>query len=110
MKRLLKKIYNHEKFRSLLIRARNVLHPSPVEDANMEFKYGVWQGVSSAFCEDKRQLGEDNVWPKFYREKPKTEYHESHIEGSRYGKAINLTALKTGDEKLGRCTLCYFSP
>lgn len=61
----------------------------------MEFRYGLWAGVSSIFGEDGRQLGERNTRPIIFDRHVQTETHACKYEGSRNGALINISALRT---------------
>ena len=61
----------------------------------MEFRYGLWAGVSSIFGEDGRQLGEQNTRPVIFDRHVETETHICKYSGSRNGELINISALRT---------------
>ena len=61
----------------------------------MEFRYGLWAGVSSIFGEDGRQLGEQNTSPAIFDRHVETETRICKYAGSRNGELINLSALRT---------------
>lgn len=61
----------------------------------MEFKYGLWVGVSSIFGEDGRQLGESNTRPPVFNRNVPAEIQTCHYPGTRNGKSINVSALRT---------------
>lgn len=67
----------------------------PTEHPLMEFKYGLWTGISSIMGVDGRQLGEDNTRPLFFNKHIPAEVHACKYKGSRYGKLINISALRT---------------
>lgn len=69
--------------------------PHPLASPTMEFKYGLWAGISSLFGEDDRQLGENNTRPARCRRNVKMEFQSCKYQGSRYGKQINVSALRT---------------
>ena len=60
----------------------------------MEFRYGLWTGVSSVFGEDGRQLGEQNTRPGIFDHQIETETHICKYSGSRNGELINISALR----------------
>lgn len=66
----------------------------------MEFRYGLWAGVSSIFGEDGRQLGEQNTSPAIFNHQVETETHICKYSGSRNGELINISAL--------RASMAYF--
>ena len=61
----------------------------------MEFRYGLWTGVSPIFDEDGRQLGEQNTRPVIFDRHVETETHTCKYTGSRNGELINISALRT---------------
>ena len=61
----------------------------------MEFRYGLWAGVSSIFGEDGRQLGERNTSPAIFDRHVETETRTCKYAGSRNGELINISALRT---------------
>ncbi|MEO9969957.1 MAG: hypothetical protein ABJG15_09045 [Hyphomonadaceae bacterium] len=61
----------------------------------MEFKYGLWAGISSIKGMDGRQLGEDNTRPLIFNEHIPAETLACKYKGSRYGKLINISSLRT---------------
>jgi hypothetical protein len=72
----------------------NLFYPLPYQEVTMEFTPGVWEGISTIRCVEGRQIGETNSAPTaFYRPVP-TQFHEAHLDGSRAGYSINLTALQ----------------
>lgn len=66
---------------------------TPYLDPNMEFRYGVWGGISSIHCEDGRQLGENNTEPYGLKEAIDTEYRPCKFDDSRNGGVMNMSAL-----------------
>ena len=82
-----------------LIRAagKNVvrrLTEPPWESSLMEFKYGVWSGVSPLFTESGRQLGEENARPFLFNDHIPAKKIACKYEGSRNGRDINMSALR----------------
>lgn len=61
----------------------------------MEFRYGLWSGVSPIFGEDGRQLGERNTRPRIFDRHVPTEVKMCRYSGSRDGSMINISALRT---------------
>lgn len=92
-KRLAKSIYYRPSVQGTVIRVVSQIAPPPYLTDTMEFDYGLWLGISALHCEDSRQLGEDNTWPRLFRERIPTEYHTSNMPGSRAGSTINMTTL-----------------
>lgn len=60
----------------------------------MEFRYGVWVGVSGLMGEDGRQLGEANTRPVVFNRDIPAEVQACKYKGRRYGKNINISALR----------------
>ena len=60
----------------------------------MEFRYGLWTGISGLMGEDGRQLGEANTRPMIFNREIPAEVHACKYKGSRYGKDINVSALR----------------
>jgi len=61
----------------------------------MEFRYGLWRGVSPLYSENGRQLGEGNTRPFIFNDHVPAETVACKYEGSRYGALINISALRT---------------
>jgi len=72
---------------------RQVLQ-APWASPLMEFRYGVWVGVSGLMGEDGRQLGEANTRPITFNRNIPAEVQACKYKGSRYGKNINISALR----------------
>jgi len=72
---------------------RQVLQ-APWASPLMEFRYGVWVGVSGLMGEDDRQLGEANTRPIMFNRDIPAEVQACKYKGSRYGKNINISALR----------------
>ncbi|MEP1230388.1 MAG: hypothetical protein ABJG88_06905 [Litorimonas sp.] len=72
---------------------RQVLQ-APWASPLMEFRYGVWVGVSGLMGEDARQLGEANTRPKVFNQNIPAEVQACKYQGTRYGKNINISALR----------------
>ncbi len=66
----------------------------PWESNLMEFKYGVWSGVSPLFTESGRQLGEENARPFLFNDHVPAKKIACKYEGSRNGREINMSALR----------------
>lgn len=60
----------------------------------MEFRYGLWMGVSALFSESGRQLGEENTRPMLLNHHIPAETHACKYAGSRNGRLINMSALR----------------
>ena len=73
---------------------RQVLQ-APWDSPLMEFRYGVWVGVSGLMGEDERQLGEANTRPVTFNRDIPAEVLICKYKGTRYGKKINISALRT---------------
>lgn len=63
--------------------------------ADMEFHYGLWNGVSALYNESDRQLGEENTRPFILNHHLPAETIQCKYSGSRAGRSINMTALRT---------------
>jgi len=61
----------------------------------MEFRFGLWAGVSSIFGEDERQLGEANTSPRIFDQQIPRETSVCSYSGSRKGELVNISALRT---------------
>ena len=72
---------------------RQVLQ-APWASPLMEFRYGVWVGVSGLMGEDGRQLGEANTRPITFNRDIPAEVQACKYKGTRYGKDINISALR----------------
>jgi len=72
---------------------RQVLQ-APWASPIMEFRYGVWVGVSGLMGVDGRQLGEANTRPLIFNRDIPAEVQVCKYEGTRYGKEINISALR----------------
>lgn len=60
----------------------------------MEFRYGVWTGVSAYMGADGRQLGEANTRPLVFNREIPAEVQACKYPGNRHGKLINISALR----------------
>lgn len=67
----------------------------PWNTADMEFHYGLWNGVSALYSESERQLGEENTRPFTLNHHLAAETIQCKYSGSRYGRSINMSALRT---------------
>jgi len=72
---------------------RQVLQ-APWDSPLMEFRYGVWVGVSGLMGVDGRQLGEANTRPVVFNRDIPAEVQTCKYKGTRYGKNINISALR----------------
>lgn len=93
IKSVLKKIYHVPTVKKAVIDVVSLFNPPPYRRDLMEFEFDVWSGATAMHCINKRQLGENNTFPGFYRENIPTEYHKCGFEGSRAGLPMNMTAL-----------------
>lgn len=73
---------------------RNFVVP-PWESDIMEFKHGLWQGVSPLFTQSGRQLGEENTRPFLFNDRIPAKTIACKYDGSRHGRLINMSALRT---------------
>ena len=71
---------------------RQVLQ-APWASPLMEFRYGVWVGVSGLMGVDGRQLGEANTRPIVFNRDIPAEVQVCKYAGTRYGKEINISCL-----------------
>lgn len=69
--------------------------PKPWNAPDMEFHHGLWNGVSALYNESGRQLGEGNTRPFMLNHHLPAETIPCKYKGSREGRAINMTALRT---------------
>lgn len=60
----------------------------------MEFRYGLWTGISALYGEDERQLGENNTRPLVFNRHVPAEVYPCKYKGSRNGSLINISALR----------------
>jgi len=60
----------------------------------MEFRYGLWTGISGLMGEDARQLGEANTKPAVFMKDIPAETLACKYDGTRYGQLINISALR----------------
>lgn len=77
---------------------KKVLWPvlsKPWDAPDMEFHYGLWNGVSALYSEGRRQLGEENTRPFALNHHIPAETLACKYEGSRKGRLINISALRT---------------
>jgi hypothetical protein len=71
------------------------LLPKPWETQDMEFHWGLWNGVSALYSEGGRQLGEENTRPFLLNHHLDAQTIACKYEGSRRGRLINMSALRT---------------
>ena len=83
-------ISSHKVFSTL---ARSFLK-NPWQHQLMEFRYGLWTGISSIYGDDERQLGEGNTRPKIFNDHVPAEVHPCKYKGTREHKLINVSALR----------------
>lgn len=93
IKSVIKTIYHVPAVKKAVIDVVSLFNPPPYRRDLMEFEFDVWSGATAIHCINKRQLGENNTFPGFYRENISTEYHKCGFEGSRAGLPMNMTAL-----------------
>ncbi len=93
MKSLLKKFYYQPNVQIVANRFLATFVPPPYKQNEMEFVYGLWEGISAIHCDDGRQLGEGNAGPGRFKESIPTNYRVGNLDGSRSGMMINMTAL-----------------
>ncbi|MGB7373064.1 hypothetical protein [Pontixanthobacter sp.] len=68
--------------------------PKPWGTADMEFHYGLWNGVSSLFSQSGRQLGEENARPFILNHHIPAQMIVCKYKDSREGRKINMSALR----------------
>lgn len=77
----------------------------PWTSPTMEFRYGLWRGLSALIAEDGRQLGEESTRPFYLNHHIPAETRNCKYAGSREGLAINVSALQLAmahfDDALG---------
>ncbi len=67
---------------------------SPWNSDIMEFRFGIWRGISPLYSESGRQLGEENTRPFLYNDHIPAQTLACKYEGSRFGHDINISALR----------------
>ena len=67
----------------------------------MEFHHGLWNGVSALYSDSGRQLGEENTRPFSLNHHVPADKIVCKYSGSRAGKAINMSALRTAMQNFG---------
>ena len=72
-----------------------LIRPLPWENKLMEFRFGLWSGVSALQGEDGRQLGEGNTRPEIFSRHVPTDFSSCKYKDSRNGKLINVSALRS---------------
>lgn len=99
------------KFRQSAKKIAQHFAPKPWDSDIMEFRYGLWRGLSPLYTESGRQLGEENTRPFLFNDHVPAETLACKYEGSRYGKLINISALRTAmrhfDDALGMTSAVY---
>lgn len=66
----------------------------PWDTPTMEFRYGLWLGVSALYSEAGRQLGEESARPLIFNRHIPSETHACKYDDTRHGKMINISALR----------------
>ncbi len=80
--------------RKLIRKALWPVLPKPWEAADMEFHFGLWNGVSALYSESGRQLGEENTRPFVLNHHVPAETICCKYKDSREGRPINMSALR----------------
>lgn len=70
------------------------LAEKPWQSPIMEFRYGLWLGVSCLYTSDGRQLGEENARPMLLNNFVPAQWQECKYAGSRNSRLINVSALR----------------
>lgn len=94
VKELIQQAKHNKTLRHWGLKAYSIKHPPPFRRANMEFDYDIWNGISSLYGSDGRQIGENNAGPHPYKADIPTEHKPFRFGGSREGLPFNMTALK----------------
>lgn len=94
VKTLIQQAKHNKTLRHWGLKAYAIKHPPPFRRANMEFDYDIWNGISSLYGSDGRQIGENNAGPHPYKADIPTEHKPFRFGGSREGLPFNMTALK----------------
>ncbi len=79
------------KFTRTIVRG---LQTPPWQSDIMEFRYGLWRGISPLFSESGRQLGEENTRPFIFNHHIPADVQICKYEGSRFDQLINISALR----------------
>lgn len=77
--------------------AKSLVRPllkKPWDCPYMEFRYGLWTGISGLMGEDGRQLGEANTKPAIFMKDIPAEVLACKYKGTRNGQLINMSALR----------------
>lgn len=80
--------------RTLIKKTLWPLLAKPWQAADMEFHYGLWNGVSALYSKGGRQLGEENTRPFSLNHHLPAETIICKYPGSRAGRQINMSALR----------------
>lgn len=80
--------------RNLIKKALWPVLQKPWNSRDMEFHYGLWNGVSALYSKSGRQLGEENSRPFLLNHHINAHSIICKYDGSRYGRAINMSALR----------------
>lgn len=94
VKTLIQQAKHNKTLRHWGLKAYAIKHPPPFRRANMEFDHDIWNGISSLYGSDGRQIGENNAGPHPYKTDIPTEHKPFRFGGSREGLPFNMTALK----------------
>ena len=94
VKTLLRRAYLSRPLNRWAVRAHAWLRPPPFRRDNIEFERDVWNGICTFYAANGRQVGENNTNPELYRELIPTLHKVCHFEGSRFGRQVNITALR----------------
>jgi len=84
----------NKRLRNLIKKILWPLLEKPWQTADMEFHYGLWNGVSALYSEGGRQLGEENTRPFSLNHHLPAETIHCKYPGSRAGRQINMSALR----------------
>jgi hypothetical protein len=94
IKSLLHRAFFDKRLNKWAVRLYALFRPPPHRRPNMEFEFDVWNGISTFYASTGRQIGESNTGPAFHREVTETEQKITKFADSRYGRHINVTALR----------------
>lgn len=94
VEKIIKSIYYQPYIQNTFLKVISPIFPEPENRADAELLYGVWNTTSNLFQTNGRQLGEANVHQGFRFRQIPIEYRQCKIQGSRFGKKTNLTALQ----------------
>lgn len=94
IKSLLHRAFFDKRLNKWAVRLYALFRLPPHRRPNMEFELDVWNGISSFYASTGRQIGENNTGPTFHKKMTETEHKIAKFAGSRYGRHINVTALR----------------